>query len=181
MYVCLPYSLLCQHCHQHQHPHLHQDLDDLHLGIDRLWAETALRLEDEGICGKNTGDHRILKSIFNNQNQQHCDWMMRVSEDQHYGCSHEHLFKQFSFLVRKIWGRPTKNNSRHKSKAPVGETGKWVPPRPLFNEHSLVGIFSENSTLAFLNSIKPSLVEIITRNWSVGLWISKSVGADLWI
>ena len=52
MYVCLPYSLLCQHCHQHQHPHLHQDLDDLHLGVDRLRAETALRLEDEGICGK---------------------------------------------------------------------------------------------------------------------------------
>ena len=94
MYVCLPYSLLCQHCHQHQHPHLHQDLDDLHLGIDRLRAETALRLEDEGICGKTlvNGDHQTLQSIFNNQNQQHCDWMMMVSEDQHYGCSHEHLY-----------------------------------------------------------------------------------------
>ena len=50
---------------------LHQDLDDLHLGIDRLWAETALRLEDEGICGKTlvNGDHQTLQSIFNNQNQ----------------------------------------------------------------------------------------------------------------
>ena len=92
MYVCLPYCLLCQHCHQHQHPHLHQDLDDLHLGLDRLRAETALRLEDEGICGKNAGDHSTLQSFFNNQNQQHRDWRMRVSDDQHYGCSHEHLY-----------------------------------------------------------------------------------------
>ena len=38
------------------------------------------------------GDHQTLQSIFKNQNQQHCDWMMRVSEDQHYGCSHEHLY-----------------------------------------------------------------------------------------
>ena len=78
--------------HQHQHAHLHQDLDDLHLGLDRLRAETALRLEDEGIYGKNAGDHSTLQSFFNNQNQQHRDWRMRVSDDQHYGCSHEHLY-----------------------------------------------------------------------------------------
>ena len=91
IFVCLQLPL-CQLCYQHQHPHLHQDLDDLHLGIDRLRAETALRLEDEGICGKNAGDHSTLQSFFNNQNQQHRDWRMRVSDDQHYGCSHEHLY-----------------------------------------------------------------------------------------
>ena len=29
---------------------------------------------------------------FQPSNLQHCDWMMRVSEDQHNGCSHEHLY-----------------------------------------------------------------------------------------
>ena len=55
MYVCLPYNYIFVNIVINVNiliPHLHQDLDDLHLGVDRLRAETALRLEDEGICGK---------------------------------------------------------------------------------------------------------------------------------